>query len=227
MEQAVMKKLVRGIVDFRKRTRPLVKETFAQLALGQRPDTVFIACCDSRVVPNLFASSDPGDLFVIRNVGNLIPPCGEEGRSATEESEAAAIEFALSSLSVINVIVCGHSECGAMHALLRGRDAVTSPNLRSWLRHGDKSLKLLKKGIKFGGHLERHNQLSQLNVLEQIEHLKSYPMIQQKMKEGKLKLHGWWFDIKEADVYEYEPSDGQFHLIDGAYAETLIARADQ
>lgn len=225
MEQAVMRKLVRGIVDFRNRTRPLVKDTFARLALGQRPDTIFIACCDSRVVPNLFASSDPGDLFVIRNVGNLIPPCGQD--SASDESEAAAIEFALSSLAVNNVIICGHSECGAMHALLQGRESVASPNLRNWLRHGDKSLRLLKKGIKFGAHLDRHNQLSQLNVLEQIEHLKSYPMIQKRIQENTLTLHGWWFDIKEADVYEYEPSDGQFHLIDGAYAETLIARADQ
>lgn len=109
-----MKKLIRGIIDFRKNMRPSCKETFAQLALGQRPDTLFIACSDSRVVPNLFASSDPGDLFVIRNVGNFIPPCGEQGRSASDESEAAAIEFALLTLPVTEIIVCGHSECGAM-----------------------------------------------------------------------------------------------------------------
>src|SRR5579871_2549496 len=109
-----MRKLIRGIVDFRKNVRASVKETFAQLALGQRPDTLFIACSDSRVVPNLFASSDPGDLFVIRNVGNLIPPCGERGHSASDESEAAAIEFALTALPVTDIVVCGHSECGAM-----------------------------------------------------------------------------------------------------------------
>ena len=95
-----MKKLLYGIVDFRKNVRPAVKETFAQLALGQRPDTLFIACSDSRVVPNLFASSDPGDLFVIRNVGNLIPPSDAGGHSKSDESEAAAIEFALLNLPV-------------------------------------------------------------------------------------------------------------------------------
>src|SRR3954466_9946866 len=115
-----MWKLIRGIVDFRKNVRPAVKETFSRLALGQRPDTLFIACSDSRVVPNLFASSDPGDLFVIRNVGNLIPPCGVQGHSASDESEAAAIEFALQSLPVAQIIVCGHSECGAMDLLARG-----------------------------------------------------------------------------------------------------------
>src|SRR5271167_874721 len=114
-----MKKLVKGILDFRKNVRPGYQKTFAQLALGQSPDALFVACSDSRVAPNVFASTDPGDLFVIRNVGNLIPACGgDHGRSLSDESEAAAIEFALSNLEVANVIICGHSECGAMHALL-------------------------------------------------------------------------------------------------------------
>src|ERR1700712_1293849 len=122
-----MKKLLNGIVDFRKNVRPTVKETFALLALGQRPDTLFIACSDSRVVPNLFASSDPGDLFVVRNVGNLIPACGESGHSKSDESEAAAIEFALLNLPVAEIIVCGHSECGAMDKLVRGHYIPSAP----------------------------------------------------------------------------------------------------
>lgn len=218
----VMKKIVRGIVDFRKNVRPHVKETFAQLALGQAPDTLFIACSDSRVVPNLFASSDPGDLFVIRNVGNLIPICGEEGHSHSDESEAAAIEFALLNLPVAEIIVCGHSECGAMHSIAYGHEPVEAPNLNSWLRHGRGSVKRLKGGATIGSHLDLHNQISQINVLEQIEHLKTYPIVQQRLKEGRIKLHAWWFDIKEADVYEYEASEGKFHLIDEEYARTLL-----
>ena len=213
-----MKKLIRGIVDFRKNVRPAVKDTFAQLALGQRPDTLFVACSDSRVVPNLFASSDPGDLFVVRNVGNLIPPCGTQGRSASDESEAAAIEFALLNLPVSEIIVCGHSECGAMHALIHERTRTEAPNLSSWLRHGEVGLRKLGAGSRLGGQLEPHNQLSQLNVLEQIEHLKTYPIVRERLREGRLRLHGWWFDIKEADVYEFEPADGSFHLIDERYA---------
>ncbi|MBC7397418.1 MAG: carbonic anhydrase [Bdellovibrionales bacterium] len=220
-----MKKLISGIVDFRKNVRPAYKDTFAQLALGQKPDTLFIVCSDSRVAPNVFASTDPGDLFVVRNVGNLIPPCGVEGRSKSDESEAAAIEFALLTLTVNNIIVCGHSECGAMNALVRGRSQIEAPNLKSWLRHGKGSLTKLNEGAQLGNHLERHNQLSQLNVLEQIEHLKTYPIVQERITEGKIKLHGWWFNIKEAEVYEYDIEDKQFKLIDENYAQILLDRA--
>jgi len=214
-----MKKLIRGIVDFRKNVRPTCKDTFAQLALGQRPDTLFIACSDSRVVPNLFASSDPGDLFVIRNVGNLIPPCGKEGYSMSDEAEAAAIEFSLLNLPVREIIVCGHSECGAMNAVLQEQSPNEAPNLKSWLRHGTNGLQKLKDGNPLGCHLEKHNQLSQLNVIEQIEHLRSYPLVQKRLSEGTLRLHGWWFDIKEADVYEYDFDKCDFKLIDEEYAK--------
>jgi carbonic anhydrase len=222
-----MKKLIRGIVDFRKNVRAGYKDVFARLALGQRPDTLFIACSDSRVVPNLFASSDPGDLFVVRNVGNLIPPCGAADRRAGEDSEAAAIDFGLSALPITDVIVCGHSECGAMIALARGRDKLDSLSLKSWLRHGDSSLRRLDSAIPSDAHLERHNRLSRANVLQQIEHLKTYPIVREKMQAGQLRLHGWWFDIKEADVYEYDAGEGGFRLIDGEYARILLARAGE
>jgi carbonic anhydrase len=218
-----MKKLLRGIVDFRKNIRPSVKDTFAQLAEGQSPDALFIACSDSRVVPNLVASSDPGDLFIVRNVGNLIPPCGVAGHSTSDESEAAAIEFALLNLPITEIIVCGHSECGAMQALIRGREQASGSNLRSWLRHGEGALHKIDQS-HLDHHLARHNLLSQQNVLEQIEHLKTYPVVQERLAAGTLRLHGWWWDIKEADVYQYEVSTARFSLIDEAYAEILLKR---
>src|SRR3989338_1385797 len=132
-----MKKLLKGIVEFRQKVLPGYRERFAQLALGQKPDVLFIACSDSRVVPNLFTSTDPGDLFVVRNVGNLIPPYGEKCNPSRNGSEAAAIELALKDLQVSEVIVCGHSECAAMQAILKGREHVATPYLRSWLRHGE------------------------------------------------------------------------------------------
>lgn len=217
-----MKKLLNGIVDFRKNVRPKVKDTFAHLALGQRPDTLFIACSDSRVVPNLFASTEPGDLFVIRNVGNLIPPYAEDHSS--HGSEAAAIQFGLSNLPITEIIVCGHSECGAIGALSQGSKNPDAPAFNCWLRHAQGSLEQVEAGTTLGNHLERHNQLSQLNVLEQLEHLKSYPVVREGLASGQLRLHGWYFDIKEANVYEYEPSEGRFHLIDEAYAATLLNR---
>ncbi len=222
-----MRKLIYGIVDFRKNVRPYCKDTFARLALGQRPDTLFIACSDSRVVPNLFASSDPGDLFVVRNVGNLIPPCGEQGHSGSDESEGAAIEFALLNLPITEIVVCGHSECSAMHSLAHGIMPAGAPNFKGWIRHGEKSLETLNSGNKLGSHLERHNQLSQLNVLQQIEHLKSYPIVRDRMKEGRIRMHAWWFDIKEADVYEYEASQARYTLIDEAYSQVLLAQTKE
>ena len=222
-----MKKLIRGIVDFRKNVRPSYKDTYARLALGQRPDTLFIACSDSRVAPNVFASTDPGDLFVVRNVGNLIPPCGIAGHSSSDESEAAAIEFALLTLPVAQIIVCGHSECGAMESLVRGREKLDAPNLKSWLRHGEDSLENLKHGKSLDPSLQPHNQLSQLNVLAQMEHLKTYPVVRERVASGQITIHGWWFNIKEAEVYEYEPSEGRFNVIDEGYSKVLLQRANE
>jgi len=216
-----MKKLVNGIVDFRKNTRPEYKEKFAKLALGQSPDTLFIACSDSRVVPNLFASTEPGDLFVIRNVGNLIPCCGTDGHSSADESEAAAIEFSITNLNIKDIIVCGHSECGAMHAILDGRDHVTAPNLRAWLRHGEESLARLTENSK---GISRVNQLSQQNVLQQMEHLKSYPLVEERLRKKQLRIHGWWFELSTADVYSFDQSLKQFIVIDENNAERLLSQ---
>ncbi len=219
-----MKKLIKGIVDFRRNLQPSYRETFARLALEQSPDALFIGCSDSRVAVNVFASTDPGDLFVVRNVGNLIPPCGKDGQSTADESEAAAIEFALGTLNVSHVIICGHSECGAMQALSQGREKLKDRNLRSWLRHGEEGLTDLNSNSDLGKTLAKHNRLSQFNVLRQIEHLKTYPIIQERLKQGKLNLHGWWFELSRADVYAYEESLGKFMLFDEEESQRILAR---
>lgn len=216
-----MKKLVKGIVDFRKNKLLHYREKFAHLALGQSPDTLFIACSDSRVVPNTFASTDPGDLFVVRNVGNLIPRCGGDGHSTADESEAAAIELAVMKLNVSDIIVCGHSECAAMHAIIEGREKVVAPNLHAWLRHGEPALNKLTDDT---AGLSRGNRLSQLNVLEQLEHLRSYPVVKERIAAGKLKLHAWWFELKNADVYAYEAEEDKFVVIDEDEAKKILER---
>lgn len=222
-----MKKLIQGIVDFRRKTQKEFRESFGHLATGQSPDTLFIACSDSRVVPNTFASTNPGDLFVIRNVGNLVPPCGEHGFSGSDESEAAAIEFSLLILKVSDIIVCGHSECGAMSALVNDRNKVAPPNLRNWLRHGEVAFDTLKRGAVLDSSLKIHNQLSQLNVLSQIEHIKTYPVVQKRLKEETLKIHGWWFDIAKGDVYSYDEETNKFILIDEEEADRLLKRLEK
>ena len=209
-----MRKLLRGIVDFRRNRRPEYAETFARLALGQAPDALFIACSDSRVVPNLFASTEPGDLFVLRNVGNIVAPCGKDGASESDESEAAALEFSILSLGVSDVIVCGHSECGAMRALIDGREKLAMPHLRSWLRHAEPALERHRSGAPGTTGLAPHNLVGQQNVILQLEHLRSYPFIRDAEQAGKISLHAWWFDIAGADVYEWRANARSFLLVD-------------
>jgi carbonic anhydrase len=222
-----MKKLIEGIVKFRTDVLPQYRETFAQLALGQSPDALFIGCSDSRVAVNVFASTDPGDLFVIRNVGNLIPVCMPQAEQViADPSVPAAIEFAIQTLKVSHVIVCGHSECGAMQALISGRQQLKSQHLKEWLRHGDDALEQLQfeSTSENINKLSRHNRLSQINVLKQIEHLKTYPLIQNKLQSGELLLHAWWFELGQADVYAFEESVGEFVLIDEKEAVLILER---
>ena len=208
-----MKKLIKGIIDFRKHRLQEYREKFSKLALGQTPDTLFIACSDSRVVPNLFASTDPGDLFVIRNVGNLIPPCDDGGHSKGDESEWAAIEFAILQLHVSSIIVCGHSECGAIQAIEHGRHKIAGEHLKSWLEAGEKALSFLPRIVFNDNTLAEHNRISQANVLLQLEHLKTYPLIAEQLQAGNLSLHGWWFDIGSGNVYSFHEATRQFNLI--------------
>lgn len=222
-----MKKLIQGIVEFRRKVQKDYREALGRLAIEQMTDALFIACSDGRVVPNTFASTNPGDLFVIRNVGNLIPPCGKHGISDSDESEAAAIEFALHNLNISDIIVCGHSECGAMKALVAGKDMSKTPHLKHWIRHGEPALKRLESGVTLDSSLSKHNQLSQLNVLLQMEHILSYDVAKKRVEEGSLNIHGWWFDLAQADVYSYEEDIKKFVLIDEGEAERLLQRLDK
>ena len=216
-----MKKLIRGIVEFRQNALTDYREKYAKLALGQDPDSLLIACSDSRVAPNAFASTNPGDLFVVRNVGNLIPKCHESGHSTSDESEAAALEYAVLKLDVSDIVICGHSDCGAMHAICNGREKVPDTNLRSWLRHGEFKDDF---GLINSGNWDKVNFYAQLNVLAQIEHLKTYPFIQERLAQKKLNLHGWWFELKTANVYAYEDAEKEFVLIDETEADRLLKR---
>jgi carbonic anhydrase len=216
-----MKKLIQGIVDFRKSLTEENRTLFAKLALGQKPDALFVACSDSRVVPNLFASTNPGDLFVLRNIGNLIPPASS---SIQEDSVGAVLEFSIFSLNVADIIICGHSECGAMQAIAKGVDFNSCSHLASWLKYGQESLNKVKSGFTFNPLLSLHNQISQVNVLQQMEHIKSYPFIQDRLRKKQLRIHGWWFDIAQADVYCYEPELKQFVLIDENEGELILGR---
>lgn len=217
-----MKKLLNGIVAFHENVRPSYREKFADLALGQKPDCLFVACSDSRVVPNLFASTDPGDLFVVRNVGNLVPACNLEGITEVDRSVAVAIEYAVQVLQVRDIVICGHSECGAMRALLEPVSIDGIQHLDGWLGHAKEALVRLNKGTQttftlpsgriseLTPSLAAHNKLSQLNTICQVEHLGTHPVVAQAVKEGRLRLHAWWFDIAEAEVLHFDDMVGRF-----------------
>ena len=221
-----MKKLILGILEFHKNIRPNYRETFARLALGQSPDALLIACSDSRVAPNLFASTQPGDMFVIRNAGNLIPPSADALRSTAGSAEAAAIEFTTLFLNVTDIIVCGHSECGAMRALLEEKPEPPTPHLRAWLMHGQGALRKLRQGARMNAELPLHNHLSQLNVLEQLDHIRSYPVVRDRLRDKRLRLHAWWFDIREAEVLTLDVSSRRFVTMTETEAEGILERLE-
>jgi carbonic anhydrase len=214
-----MHKLIMGIVDFRERHLPELAERFRNLALGQSPDTLFIACADSRVVPNLLLSTDPGELFTMRNVGNLVPPATADGVSTGDLSEASAIEYAVSVLKVPNIIVCGHSGCGAMKATLNAELVAGAPNLSRWLYHADAATFRLAQEGPLDPSLPPYDQLSQLNVLTQLDHLRTYPVVREQVEKGRLELSGWWFDISSGDMHAWQEQEQRFARIDRAFAE--------
>jgi carbonic anhydrase len=213
-----------GIVDFRERMLPQYAKRFRDLAASQSPDALFITCSDSRVVPDLLASTHPGDLFTMRNVGNLVPPATTDGISTGDLSEASAIEYAVLVLEVANIVVCGHSECGAMKAALVRNPKSEAPNLQRWLAHADTAVARLDHEGPLDTAFPRHDQLSQLNVLVQLEHLMSYPIVRRKVETGMLGLSGWWFDIEKGTMHAYERSSRSFEVIDRAVADRLIDR---
>ena len=216
-----MEKLVKGILEFRRNLQPEVRDTFARLALGQKPDSLFIACSDSRVVPNLFASTEPGDLFVVRNVGNLVPSWEELGAGKGDVSVGAALEFSVKELKVRDIVVCGHSECGAIKALIEQPQNPDMPYLSSWLKNGLPAMKDQKLLQETPG-LSEANRFSQLNVLIQIQHLRTYPFIRNALRNGELRIHGWWFDIHHADVHAYKSAEHSFVLMDEKEVENTL-----
>jgi carbonic anhydrase len=209
--------LHRGTSEFQRRTAPLVQATLSRLANGQNPHTLFITCGDARIVPNLITTSGPGDLFAVRNIGNLVPaPHGSD--SPADDSVSAAIEFAVGVVSVREVVVCGHSNCGAMKALVAGPSG-DMPALSNWLRHAESSLRRGEsaRAITLDDHrpsgspsLSDHDRLALHNVLQQLDHLRRYRMVADAEARGELHVTGMYFDVGAAQVYLFDPATESF-----------------
>ncbi|MFI6981870.1 SulP family inorganic anion transporter [Embleya sp. NPDC050154] len=228
--------LVAGAREFQQRTAPLVQPFLERLALeGQKPAQLFITCADSRIVPNLITASGPGDLFTVRNVGNLVP-CGEAGHADPNTADAsvgAAIEYAVAVLGVRSITVCGHSGCGAMNALLdkvgdaaeAGSGHGTTPHLDRWLRNGDASLARFTAGPAptLTGHLVPPvEQLCLTNVVQQLDNLLDHAVVARAVSEGRLRLFGLYFDIASAQMYLYDGVRGDFGPVDAERAESGV-----
>lgn len=200
-----MQKLIAGIHQFRENQFRPLQGLFEKLARGQSPETLFITCSDSRIDPNLLTRSQPGELFILRNAGNIVPPHG-----AANGGEAATIEFAVAGLGVKDIIICGHSHCGAMKGLLEPELVANLPSVSSWLSHAESTRRIIKDNYK---HLEAEKLLTatvEENVLVQLENLRTLPAVASRLIKGDLHLHGWVYKIETGDVFAYEPTQGQF-----------------
>ncbi|HXC64712.1 MAG TPA: carbonic anhydrase, partial [bacterium] len=171
---------------------------------------------DSRVAANVFASTNPGEMFVMRNVGNLVPPPSKD--TGEGEAVAAALDYAVDVLKVKDIILCGHSHCGAMIALMKGRAKAPTPALKRWLRFAEPALKRL--GRKPGNE----DELSRANVLAQLDHLKQHRSVARGLKKKSLALHGLFFDLKELDVQYINPVEAQWHPLDRKTVGMLLKR---
>ncbi len=205
-----MRKLIQGLHQFQSHYYPSHQHLFEQLAHGQQPRVLFITCSDSRIDPNLITQADVGELFVIRNAGNIIPPF-----DATNGGEGATLEYAIHALGIEQIIICGHSNCGAMKGLFK-LDFLKAemPLVYDWLKYAEPTRRLLKESYQ---HCAKESLLDIAiaeNVLNQMENLHTYPVIRSRLYQGRLKIHGWIYDIESGQVLTYDASHHEFVPLD-------------
>ncbi len=196
-----MKKLIRGLDEFRQGYVSEHQDLLEQLSHGQKPRVLFIACSDSRVDPNLITNADIGELFVIRNAGNIIPPYG-----AANGGEGGTLEYAINALDIDQVIVCGHSHCGAMKGLLKlNKLQKDMPLVYDWLKHAEATRRLVRENYPDLDDDDFVETLVAENVLVQIDNLKTYPVIKARLHQGRLKIYAWVYQIETGEVLAYDP----------------------
>lgn len=206
-----MKQLVPGVRKFQTEVFPSQRKSYeAMAARQQRPSAVFVTCADSRVMPTIFTQCAGGDLFFVRNAGNIIPPHG-----APVGGEAATIEYAVQVLGIRQIIVCGHSQCGAMQAILETPEKLEPlPNVRQWLVHAESTRQIVNHKYASLKGEERLVAAIEENVLVQINNLSTHPGIASLLATGELKVYGWYFDIATGMVHHYNPETRKFEELD-------------
>ena len=201
--------IIEGIVKFKTEDFEKNKEFFQGLKEGQKPHTFYIGCSDSRVVPNLITKTLPGELFVVRNIANVVPPFDKN--DGTLKCTASILEYAVKYLEVKNIVVCGHSNCGGLKALFYPKEKLDKlPMVKNWL----KLIEDLKEKVKdIKDEKLREWEIEQLNVVKQLENLLTYPFVEEKFEKGEINIYGWYYIIETGDVYNYNYETKEFELI--------------
>lgn len=198
-----MKRLLDNARNFRHRVAP-ESETFRRFAAGQTPGTLFISCSDSRVIPALITGAVPGEVFEIRNAGNIITPYDPDHSCA----ESATIEYGVEVLKVKDIVVCGHSHCGAVGAVANDADLTSLPSVAQWVSSCRPALAPMlgtpPDDLTFSKYVQRH-------VVAQLENLRTYPKVRAAVDEGRLNLHGWYYRVDTAEVLELDELNGVFN----------------
>ncbi|MBD8684937.1 carbonic anhydrase [Pseudomonas sp. CFBP 13719] len=203
--EASMKLIVDGFLRFHHDVFPQQQELFKKLATAQAPRAMFITCADSRIVPELITQSSPGDLFVTRNVGNVVPPYGQMNGGVS-----TALEYAILALGVQHVIVCGHSDCGAMRAVLNPASLEKMPTVKAWLRHSEVARTVVEDNCNCANEAESMKVLTEENVISQLQHLRTHPSVASRMASGQLYIHGWIYNIETSEIKAYDAEQDCF-----------------
>ncbi|WP_395609836.1 carbonic anhydrase [Pseudomonas sp. B22129] len=207
---AALKHIVDGFLHFHHDVFPQQEELFKKLATAQSPRAMFITCADSRIVPELITQSSPGDLFVTRNVGNVVPPYGQMNGGVS-----TAIEYAVLALGVQHIIVCGHSDCGAMRAVLNPASLEKMPTVRAWLRHAEVAKSMVEDNCDCANESESMKVLTEENVIAQLQHLRTHPSVASRMANGHLFIHGWIYNIETSEIRAYDADQAAFRSLSG------------
>jgi len=211
-----------GVVKFQNDIYPEKKELFEKLSLGQNPEAFFLTCSDSRIETAMITQTDPGELFICRNAGNIVPPHTKHTGGIT-----ASLEYAVSALKVPHIVVCGHTDCGAMKAALSNEGLEDLPHVKEWLSFSKAAVDVVNAiGVDLT-HDERMNLLLEKNVILQLQHLKTHPCVAVRLAQGDLQLHGWVYDIKIGEVRAYDESGDTFLSVDKRYAAEMAELAKQ
>jgi len=211
--QEALTRILNGVSRFEVEVYPAQRERFESLKQGQHPIALFICCADSRVVPSLITQTGPGDLFLEQNPGNFVPRYGE-----LVGGVSAGIEYAMLVLKVPLVIICGHTDCGVMKALLQPEKAQGLPAMQEWMRHATEIQHRIMRDHAGATEDVKLRLLTEYNVLAQIEHLKSHPSVHSRVISGEVEVHGWIYDIGDGTVWAADPASGRFELVGGTSA---------